>query len=72
MTGTWLATYSLALIAPAFYQFYLRQFDGVVPAHLAPGILIALAGVLISLGGFLGPETKDVDMADDDMIPALS
>jgi MFS family permease len=64
--------YSLALIAPAFYQFYLRQFDGVVPAHLAPGILIALAGVLISLGGFLGPETKDVDMADDDTIPALS
>jgi MFS family permease len=64
--------YSLALIAPAFYQFYLRQFDGVVSAHLAPGILIALAGVLISLGGFLGPETKDVDMADDDTIPALS
>jgi MFS family permease len=64
--------YSLAIVAPAFYQFYLRQFDGVVPAHFAPGILIALAGVLISLGGFLGPETKDVDMADDDTIPALS
>lgn len=64
--------YSLALIAPAFYQFYLRQFDGVVPSQLAPGLLIALAGILISLGGFLGPETKDVDMAADDTIPALS
>jgi hypothetical protein len=64
--------YSLALIAPAFYQFYLRQFDGVVPAHLAPGLLIALAGILISVGGFLGPETKDVDMSDDSTIPALS
>ncbi|HEX3789738.1 MAG TPA: MFS transporter [Pseudonocardiaceae bacterium] len=64
--------YSLALIAPAFYQFYLRQFDGVVSAHLAPAILIALAGILISVGGWLGPETKDVDMADDDTIPALS
>jgi MFS family permease len=64
--------YSLALIAPAFYQFYLQRFDGVLPAHFAPAVLIALAGVLISLGGFLGPETKDVDMADDSTIPALS
>jgi MFS family permease len=64
--------YSLALIAPAFYQFYLQRFDGVMPAHLAPAVLLALAGVLISLGGFLGPETKDVDMADDSTIPALS
>jgi MFS family permease len=64
--------YSLALIAPAFYQFYLQQFDGVMPSHLAPAVLIALAGLLISLGGFLGPETKDVDMADDSTIPALS
>ncbi|WP_370962792.1 MFS transporter [Amycolatopsis sp. cg9] len=64
--------YSLALIAPAFYQFYLQQFDGFLPAHLAPGVLIVLAGLLISLGGFLGPETKDVDMADDSTIPKLS
>jgi MFS family permease len=64
--------YSLAIVAPAFYQFYLRQFEGVVSAHMAPAILIVLAGALISLGGFLGPETKDVDMADDRTIPALS
>jgi MFS family permease len=64
--------YSLALIAPAFYQFYLGRLDGIVPTDLAPAILIALAGVLIGLGGLLGPETKDVDMADDSTIPALS
>ncbi|MFD2470299.1 MFS transporter [Amycolatopsis silviterrae] len=64
--------YSLALIAPAFYQFYLQRFDGVLPAHLAPAVLLVVAGALISLGGFLGPETKDVDMADDRTIPALS
>ncbi|MBW0102061.1 MFS transporter, partial [Pseudonocardia sp. KRD291] len=64
--------YSLALIAPAFYQFYLQGFDGVMPSHLAPAVLIVLAGLLISIGGFIGPETKDVDMDDDSTIPALS
>jgi MFS family permease len=64
--------YSLALIAPAFYQFYLQRFDGVMPAHLTPGVMLVLAGILISLGGFLGPETKDVDMSDDSTIPKLS
>jgi len=64
--------YSLALIAPAFYQFYLQQLNGLFSAHLAPAVLIVLAGALISLGGFLGPETKDVDMSDDGTIPALS
>ncbi|TDV57937.1 MFS transporter [Actinophytocola oryzae] len=64
--------YSLALIAPAFYQFYLQQFDGVMPAHLAPAVMFMLAGALISVGGFLGPETKDVDMWDDSTIPRLS
>lgn len=64
--------YSLALIAPAFYQFYLQQLGGVMPSHLAPAVLLVLAGVLISLGGFLGPETKDVDMADETTIPKLS
>lgn len=43
-----------------------------MPAHLAPAVLILLAGLLISVGGFLGPETKDVDMDDDSTIPALS
>lgn len=64
--------YSLALIAPAFYQFYLSRFDGVVEPHLSPAILLVLAGLLISLGGLLGPETRDVDMADDSTIPKLS
>jgi MFS family permease len=61
--------YSLALVAPAFYTFYLRQLSGVVASDLAPAILIAIAGVLIAVGGFLGPETKDVDMSRDD-VPA--
>ncbi|WP_246144735.1 MFS transporter [Actinacidiphila oryziradicis] len=58
--------YSLALIAPAFYVFYQRQLASVVPSHLTPALLIAIAGVLITVGGALGPETKDVDMSLDD------
>lgn len=58
--------YSLALIAPAFFQFYLRQWSSVVPGYLAPALMFAIAGVLISVGGLLGPETKDVDMSRDD------
>jgi MFS family permease len=61
--------YSLAIIAPAFYAFYLRQLAGAVSADLAPAILIAIAGLLIAAGGFLGPETKDTDMSHDD-VPA--
>jgi MFS family permease len=61
--------YSLALIAPAFYAFYLRQLAGAVSADLAPAILIAIAGLLIAAGGFLGPETRDADMSRDD-VPA--
>jgi MFS family permease len=59
--------YSLALIAPAFYAFYLRQLSGVVAGYLAPAILMAIAGVLIAVGGLLGPETKDTDMNSGDV-----
>lgn len=60
--------YSLALIAPAFYQFYLRQWSSIVPGYLAPALMFAIAGILISVGGLLGPETKDVDMSRDDAV----
>lgn len=40
--------YSLAIVIPAFYQFYLRQLDDFMPGHLAPAVLIVLAGALIS------------------------
>lgn len=59
--------YSLALIAPAFYAFYLRQLSGVVVGYLAPAVLMAIAGLLIFVGGLLGPETRDVDMNTDDV-----
>ena len=37
-----------------------------MPGYLAPALMFAIAGILISVGGLLGPETKDVDMSRDD------
>lgn len=54
--------YSLALAIPAFYTFYLGALGAVVPAHVAPVVVVAIGGALISLGGYLGPETRDVEM----------
>lgn len=54
--------YSLALIIPACYAFYLDGLGELLPAHLAPIVLVVLAGLLISVGAAAGPETRDVDM----------
>ena len=54
--------YSLALVVPAFYAFYLAGLSAVMPYYLAPVVLVVIAGVLVSLGGALGPETKDADL----------
>jgi MFS family permease len=54
--------YSLALVFPAFYTFYLAALGKVIPPHLAPVVVVAVGGVLIGLGGYLGPETRDVEM----------
>ena len=51
--------YSLALVIPAFYAFYLSSLGHVVAYHLGPVILIVLAGILVVTGAVLGPETKD-------------
>ncbi len=54
--------YSLAIIVPAFYAFYMSGLTSLFSAKLAPVILIVLAGLFISIGALLGPETKDIDM----------
>jgi MFS family permease len=55
--------YSLALALPAFYTFYLAALGKLIPPHLAPVAVVAVGGVLICLGGYLGPETREVEMA---------
>ncbi len=64
--------YSLAIVIPAFYAFYLSSLGHVVAYHLGPVILIVLAGLLVVTGAILGPETKDATLAPSESQPARS
>jgi len=54
--------YSLALVLPAFYTFYLAGLGALMPSYLAPVVLIVIAGALVSTGAALGPETTGADL----------
>lgn len=55
--------YSLAVIIPSFYAFYQAGLAGAMPLAYTPLVLLVIAGILITAGAVLGPETRDVDMA---------
>jgi MFS family permease len=50
--------YTVALILPGLYSFWLLALRGLVPFEYTGAILIALGGILFTLGSYLGPETK--------------
>lgn len=54
--------YSLALVLPAFFAYYLLGLEALVGPTLAPAALVAIGGLLTAVGAWLGPETRDVDM----------
>ena len=56
--------YSLALVLPALYPFYLSALAGVMPSYVAPLPLLVLAGVLMTVGAAWGPETRGADLSD--------
>lgn len=57
--------YSLAVILPAFYAFYIQALGNFMPDRVAVAVMICLAGILVWIGATMGPETKDVDLNDD-------
>jgi MFS family permease len=59
------AGYSLAVIAPSFYAFYMKLLGGVMSSTYAVLPLVVLGGLLIVAGAALGPETRDVDFEAD-------
>tara|TARA_R110002051_G_C8725283_1_gene497259 strand:+ start:281 stop:1549 length:1269 start_codon:yes stop_codon:yes gene_type:complete len=54
--------YSLSIVIPALYPYYLPALQGVLGDQGAVASLLALGGVLIAAGAFLGPETAQVDL----------
>jgi len=52
--------YSLSIIIPSFYAFYLRGLSEIVTPSLAPVILLIIGGAIACVGALIGPETRDV------------
>jgi MFS family permease len=53
--------FSLSVVIPSFYAFYLQWLGRWIPPYLAPVALLALGGLLGAIGAWAGPETKDAD-----------
>jgi len=64
--------YSLAVVIPAFYSFYLLGLAHFMPYKYTEIPLLVLGGLLILVGGALGPETNHVAIADVDVEPLVA
>jgi MFS family permease len=58
--------YSLAVVLPSFYSFYLLGLAHFMPYKYTEVPLLVLGGLLILVGGALGPETNHVAIAATD------
>lgn len=53
--------YSLAVVIPSFYAFYMDWFGHIMPYHLTAVVLLFIGALITVIGASVGPETKDVD-----------
>jgi MFS family permease len=53
--------FSLSVIIPSFYAFYMAWLGQIMPFTLTPSVLLCVGGVIATIGAYMGPETKDVD-----------
>lgn len=49
--------YSMSIVLPAFYPYYLPPLQRIFGSHGAVALLLTLAGILIAAGAWIGPET---------------
>ncbi|MEB3102100.1 MFS transporter [Ferviditalea candida] len=52
--------YSLAVIIPSFYSFFMLWLSNLMPYQYTAVVLVVLGGLLTTIGAALGPETKNV------------
>ena len=55
--------FSLSVIIPSFYAFYMHWLGTFMPARLTVVVLLCLGGLIGALGAWLGPETREVDLS---------
>lgn len=53
--------YSLSILIPSFYGFYMTGLGTFMPYRLTPLPLFILGGLLMAIGAWMGPETRDLD-----------
>jgi MFS family permease len=54
--------FSLSVIIPSFYAFYMSWLSAFMPLRLTPVVLLCIGGLIGAAGALLGPETRDVDL----------
>jgi MFS family permease len=53
--------FSLSVIVPSFYAFYMNWLSAFMPLSVTPVVLLGIGGLIGMVGALMGPETKDVD-----------
>jgi MFS family permease len=53
--------FSLSVIIPSFYAFYMNWLGRIMPMRATPVVLLMIGGVIGMIGALMGPETRDVD-----------
>jgi MFS family permease len=54
--------FSLSIVIPSFYAVYLNWLSAFMPLLVGAVVLLAVGGLIGTLGAAMGPETKDVDL----------
>jgi MFS family permease len=58
--------YSLSIVIPAFYAFYMLALSDIMPMQYTAAALAAIGGLLQLVGALLGPDTRNVRFPADD------